>query len=76
MERMPKAHKTRRFDRSLHAGLSAKRLDEGTYAMPFSDRGEARREITALGLAALLSGIDPSQAKYRKRYRRNSSTVV
>ena len=34
----------------------AKRLKEGTYAMPFSDTGEVRKEITAGELAALLSG--------------------
>ena len=49
----------------------AKRLEEGTYAMPFEDDGEPRREITAQELAALLSGIDLSQAKRRKRYRRS-----
>ena len=46
----------------------AKRLEEGTYAMPFGDSAEKRREITAAELAALLSGIDLSQAKRRKRY--------
>jgi len=49
----------------------AKRLEEGTYAMPFEEHGERRREITAQELGALLSGIDLSQAKRRKRYRRN-----
>ncbi len=49
----------------------AKRLEEGTYAMPFDDNGERRREITAQELGALWSGIDLSQAKRRKRYRRN-----
>ena len=49
----------------------AKRLEEGTYAMPFSELGEVRREITAQELGALLRGIDLSQAKRRKRYRRN-----
>jgi transposase len=50
----------------------AKRLEEGTYAMPFSESdGEVRREITAQELGALLSGIDLSEAKRRKRYRRN-----
>jgi transposase len=49
----------------------AKRLEEGTYAMPFEDNGERRREITAQELGALLSGIDLSEAKRRKRYRRN-----
>jgi transposase len=48
----------------------AKRLEEGTYAMPFGDAAEKRREITAAELGAILSGIDLSQAKRRKRYRR------
>lgn len=46
----------------------AKRLEEGTYAMPFGEFAEKRREITAAELGALLSGIDLSQAKRRKRY--------
>jgi transposase len=55
----------------------SKRLEEGTYAMPFAESGsdaseEVRREITAQELGALLSGIDLSQAKRRKRYRRNT----
>lgn len=50
----------------------AKRLEVGTYAMPFSD-GETRREITSAELAALLSGIDLSQAKRRKRYQRKAA---
>lgn len=49
----------------------AKRLEEGTYAMPFEEDGERRREITAQELGALLSGIDLSQARRRKRYRRS-----
>jgi transposase len=48
----------------------AKRLEEGTYAMPFGDDHESRREITTQELGALLSGIDLSVAKRRKRYRR------
>jgi transposase len=52
----------------------AKRLEEGTYAMPFGD--EARREITAQELGALLSGIDLSTAKRRKRYRRGSAEAA
>jgi transposase len=49
----------------------AKRLEEGTYAMPFGeDAGEPRREITAQELGALLSGIDLSVAQRRKRYQR------
>lgn len=50
----------------------AKRLEEGTYAMPFGDAAEKRREITAAELAALLSGIDLSHAKRRKRYVRQT----
>ena len=50
----------------------AKRLEEGAYAMPFGDEGSGqRREITAQELGALLSGIDLSVARRRKRYRRN-----
>ena len=51
----------------------AKRLEEGTYAMPFQGNNETRREISAQELGALLSGIDLSQAKRRKRYRRKNS---
>lgn len=51
----------------------SKRLEEGTYAMPFSDSDAVRREITAQELGALLSGIDLSQAKRRKRYRHSTS---
>jgi transposase len=50
----------------------AKRLEEGTYAMPFGDsgiiNGEKRQEITAAELGLLLSGIDLSRAKRRRRY--------
>jgi len=38
--------------------------------MPFGEEPERRREITAQELGALLSGIDLSQAKRRKRYHR------
>ncbi len=49
----------------------AKRLEEGTYAMPLGEGGDAqRREITAQELGALLSGIDLSTAQRRKRYAR------
>lgn len=54
----------------------AKRLEQGTYAMPFEPSGERRREITAQELGALLSGIDLSQAKRRKRYRRNVAAAA
>ena len=46
----------------------AKRLEEGTYAMPFGESEQKRREITAAELGALFSGIDLSRAKRRKRY--------
>ncbi len=49
----------------------AKRLEQGTYAMPFHDSEEQRREITAQELGALLSGIDLRQAKRRKRCQRS-----
>ena len=54
----------------------AKRLEEGTYAMPFGEEDEVRREITAQELGALLSGIDLSTAKRRKRYRRGSAEAA
>ena len=55
----------------------AKRLEEGTYAMPFGEASsEPRREITAQELAALLSGIDLSAAKRRKRYERNGAEAA
>jgi len=54
----------------------AKRLEEGTYAMPFAEEDEPRREITAQELGALLSGIDLSIAKRRKRYQRKSAEAA
>ena len=54
----------------LHSKLRYKRLEEGTYAVPIGEGAECRREITAQELGALLSGIDLSTAKRRKRYRR------
>lgn len=53
--------------------LWAKRLEEGTYAMPSLAPGEGPftpREISAAELGALLSGIDLATAVRRKRYRR------
>jgi transposase len=51
----------------------SKRLEEGTYAVPFvGEAGEKRREITAQELGALLSGIDLDQAGKRRRYQRES----
>ena len=41
----------------------SKRLEAGTYAMPFGKGDERRTEITASELSALLSGIDLSQAR-------------
>ncbi len=55
----------------------AKRLEEGSYAMPFDDAGlEPRREITAQELAAILSGIDLSIAKRGKRYQRKRTEAI
>ena len=53
----------------------AKRLEEGTYAVPFTET-ELRREISAQELGALLSGIDLSQAKRRKRYQRKPAEAA
>ena len=51
----------------------SKRLEEGTYAVPFAESSEERRrEITAQELGALLSGIDLRQAARRKRYQRSA----
>jgi transposase len=51
----------------------AKRLEQGTYAMPSQEQeGRREREITAQELGALLSGIDLATADRRKRYRRIS----
>lgn len=55
----------------------AKRLEEGTYAIPFTDEaGERRQEITAQELGAILSGIDLSQANRRKRYCRGNAEAA
>ena len=43
-----------------------KRLEEGTYAMPFGEQCE----ISGAELSAILSGIDLAQASRRKRYER------
>lgn len=51
----------------------SKRLEEGTYAVPFGEESEGRRrEISAQELGAILSGIDLEQATRRKRYRRSA----
>ena len=55
----------------------AKRLEEGTYAMPFDDNENTpRREITAQELGAILSGIDLSVARRRKRYQRKHAEAA
>jgi transposase len=46
----------------------SKRLEEGTYAIPFGEAPENRREITAQELGSILSGIDLEHATRRKRY--------
>ena len=48
----------------------AKRLEEGSYAIPSGEPGSHRFEITVGELGALLSGIDLSTATRRKRYSR------
>lgn len=50
--------------------LWAKRLEQGTYAIPASEAGAHSIEMTSGELAAVLSGIDLSTAPRRKRYRR------
>lgn len=51
----------------------SKRLEEGTYVVPFAgEAGEKRREITVQDLGALLSGIDLDRAEKRKRYQKSS----
>jgi len=52
----------------------SKRLEAGTYAVPFDHR-QAPAEITAQELGALLSGIDLSQAERRKRYQRSAAAA-
>jgi len=49
----------------------SKRLEGGTYAVPFGEGEERRREITAQELGALLSGIDLKHATRRRRYQRS-----
>jgi transposase len=56
------------WDRDGYA-LWAKRLEEGTYALPFAQPGEpVKNEITVQELSALLSGIDLGKAIRRRRY--------
>jgi len=51
----------------------AKRLEAGTYAIPCGEPGSQRFEISVGELGALLSGIDLSSARRRKRYRRTNA---
>jgi transposase len=48
----------------------SKRLEEGTYAIPFGEAEGNRREISAQELGSILSGIDLERATRRKRYGR------
>jgi len=43
-----------------------KRLEAGTFSVPF--RGDGRKEIAAWELGVLLEGIDLSKGRRRKRY--------
>jgi transposase len=54
----------------------AKRLEEGTYAMPFGKQEEPHHEISAQELGALLSGIDLNIAERRKRYQRKCTEAA
>jgi transposase len=54
----------------------AKRLEEGTYAMPFGKQEEPHYEISAQELGALLSGIDLNIAERRKRYQRKCTEAL
>jgi transposase len=51
----------------------AKRLEEGSFAIPSAEPGSTRIEITTEELGAVLSGIDLQQASRRKRYRRTAA---
>jgi transposase len=50
----------------------AKRLEQGSYAIPGGEPGAQRLEIAIEELSALLSGIDLSTTERRKRYRRTA----
>ena len=51
----------------------AKRLEEGSFAIPSGEPGSTRIEITPEELAAVLSGFDLQQVTRRKRYRRTAA---
>ncbi len=58
-----------------HDGFAvwAKRLEEGSFAIPSGEPGSTRIEITTEELGEVLSGIDLQQAAKRKRYRRDAA---
>jgi transposase len=49
-----------------------KRLEEGSYAMPFGEQCE----ISGAELSAILSGIDLAKAERRKRYERKRAATA
>jgi transposase len=49
-----------------------KRLEEGTFQLPADASG--RVEVTASDLSLLLDGIDITQVRRRKRYRRKTNS--
>jgi transposase len=51
----------------------AKRLEEGSYAIPVGEPDARRIEMTSEELAALLSGIDLNTATRRRRYHRKAA---
>lgn len=59
------------WDRDGYA-IWYKRLEEGTYRFPKHAPDKNRLEIEAQDLFVMLEGIDLSNAKRRKRYRRKS----
>ncbi len=54
-----------------------KRLQAGTFRVPRPAEGEASRlEISAVDLAMILSGIDLTDVRRRKRYRRSRESEI
>jgi transposase len=47
-----------------------KRLEEGQFSFPVPEGKSVQMEMTAADLQLVLQGIDPSQVKRSKRYRR------
>lgn len=54
--------------------LFYKRLEEGIFALPALAADAKQVELSAADLQLILHGIDPSQAKRSKRYRRPDAT--